>query len=159
MNPFLLIKKNPKLSDNLSIHVRNHKNNIFRNLTLEFLLFHLKMSSNLPELVGGFIPEYAKVQPAFIRTLAAKLTQGRYPLNTSMLKTTQKSSGRNHTIKLPGDYIFVYESEIEFAMITFDFITFSFNQFNGLPINIVKKHDVVSKLHDVETNVTKQRIR
>lgn len=85
MNPFLLIKKNPKLSDNLSIHVRNHKNNIFRNLTLEFLLFHLKMSSNLPELVGGFIPEYAKVQPAFIRTLAAKLTQGRYPVNPTML--------------------------------------------------------------------------
>ena len=44
-------------------------------------------------------------------------------------------------------------------MITFDFITLVFNQFNGLPINIVKKHDVVSKLHDVETNVTKQRIR
>ena len=83
MNPFLLIKKNPKLSDNLSIHVRNHKNNIFRNLMLEFLLFHLKMSSNLPELVGGFIPEYAKVQPAFIRTLADKVDSRKVPCKSN----------------------------------------------------------------------------
>ena len=66
-----------------------------------------------------------------------------------MLWNNSESIRQKSHESITGWLHFFYDSEI-----TFEIITFESNKFYSLPDNFVKKHDVVSKLHVVETNFT-----